>query len=86
MAPVGIHPKIFSPKGRWRVRTGKAAGIFMVMMLGAWLAMPAAWARVLAPRRMASGQAILGNDRVRVSCVRVEESKGLSATYRDDPC
>jgi len=31
-------------------------------------------------------QARLGNDRVRVVKVTVEESKGLSASYRDDPC
>lgn len=31
-------------------------------------------------------QARLGDDRVRVAKVTVVESKGLAATYRDDPC
>lgn len=43
-------------------------------------------AEVLAAWIFGRLQARLGDDRVRVAAVTVVESKGLSATYRDDPC
>ena len=43
-------------------------------------------AEVLAAWIFGRLEARLGNDRVRVLQVRVEESRGLSATYRNDPC
>ena len=43
-------------------------------------------AEVLAAWIFGRLQSRLGDDRVRVAQVTVEESKGLSASYRDDPC